>query len=548
MEPTDLSLAFPGWREHQEEAIWTIVNSPKKVVLLEAPTGAGKSLIALAAAKLLGAKKSAIVCSTTQLQEQYLQSEKTLRTVKGRSHFTCPVNKKPADQAPCVAVSHKACGVYQRGACAYFNQVEEGLTAPVTVHNYAYWLLAANKIRRFSGLDLLVLDEAHTAEDHLRQVIAVEVGAGLAGSLGLPRPPDDGDYLDWRSWATECRYALAEEAGVTYNWDAWSKLPPRQKERALRVRSTFEKVKILEDLDEDWLIDEMPGRYGPATTFRPVWVAAWGEDYIFRHAEKVVCMSATILDADLFAQGLGLQPEDVDFYRLPSTFPKERRPIYYSPVARVGSKATEEDHERIVRTVDRILARYPGEKGIIHTGNYRLAQLLLARTQHGDRLISHQTKDRGEVIARFKYSVEPLVLVSPSITTGLDLPQDECRFAIIVKLPFPNKGDRQVERRMKVGPDGLPNPKGQSWYLWTTAASLVQSTGRGMRSADDRCDIWLLDAHYSWFRRAVSHMLPGWFTEAVIERPDTASLVEQIRGEEVGAGSQGLTRIMMGDR
>src|SRR3972149_1771161 len=42
--PRSLNLPYDAWRQHQKEALESIVNSTKKVILLVAPTGSGKCL------------------------------------------------------------------------------------------------------------------------------------------------------------------------------------------------------------------------------------------------------------------------------------------------------------------------------------------------------------------------------------------------------------------------------------------------------------------------------------------------------------------------
>jgi Rad3-related DNA helicase len=167
-----------------------------------------------------------------------------------------------------------------------------------------------------------------------------------------------------------------------------------------------------------------------------------------------------------------------------------------------------------VEAVRSVIAGHPGEKGLIHAQNYVIAQALMAGVG-SDRLITHGPKDRALVLARFKASADPLVLVSPSMTTGVDLPYEACRFQVVAKLPFPDRGDPQVRRRLEVGPDGTPGgAPGERWYAWATACGLIQACGRGVRAEDDYCATYILDSNLGWFRRAYHNLFPRWFTEA----------------------------------
>jgi Rad3-related DNA helicase len=152
---------------------------------------------------------------------------------------------------------------------------------------------------------------------------------------------------------------------------------------------------------------------------------------------------------------------------------------------------------------------------------------------HEERLFTHDTRSRGEAI-NFLKNNPGRVLVSPSMGTGVDLPYELCEFQIIAKLPFPDKSDPQIAQRMKLGPDGLPLPKGQNWYNAATVAALVQMYGRGMRAEDDACVTYLLDGVWGWFGKATRHLHPEWFAEAIQrerikDTPPAISVAEQLK-------------------
>ena len=95
-------------------------------------------------------------------------------------------------------------------------------------------------------------------------------------------------------------------------------------------------------------------------------------------------------------------------------------------------------------------------------------------------------------------------------------------------------GDPQVARRMKLGPDGQPLPKGRNWYNAATVAALVQMYGRGMRAHDDFCTTYLLDGVWGWFGPATRHIQPEWFMEAFqresfCNKAPEISIAEQLR-------------------
>jgi Rad3-related DNA helicase len=100
---------------------------------------------------------------------------------------------------------------------------------------------------------------------------------------------------------------------------------------------------------------------------------------------------------------------------------------------------------------------------------------------------------------------EPTVLMSPSMTEGIDLIGDLARWQIICKLPFPYLGDAQVKARSDLEPD---------WYTWRTCLTLVQAYGRAVRSEEDHAVTYLLDADAPRFLQRTSAQFPEWFREA----------------------------------
>ena len=77
-------------REIQKEILQGIEEQMKvgyKTIILSAPTGVGKSLIAATLARYHGS--SFVVTASKQLQDQYSKDLKFLMPVKGKSNFAC---------------------------------------------------------------------------------------------------------------------------------------------------------------------------------------------------------------------------------------------------------------------------------------------------------------------------------------------------------------------------------------------------------------------------------------------------------------------------
>jgi len=88
------NFPFTSKRHNQESVlsqICTALNSGYKYIILEAPTGFGKSPVAIATAMTLG---SSYTCTSTKdLQTQYCRDFPYLKAAKGKNNFTCLVKE-----------------------------------------------------------------------------------------------------------------------------------------------------------------------------------------------------------------------------------------------------------------------------------------------------------------------------------------------------------------------------------------------------------------------------------------------------------------------
>ena len=65
-----------------------------------------------------------------------------------------------------------------------------------------------------------------------------------------------------------------------------------------------------------------------------------------------------------------------------------------------------------------------------------------------------------------------IILVGPTLNEGIYLPGDDCRFIIILKVPYPSLVDKLVKEKIKLFP---------LWYNSTTSNKIIQSIVCGVR-------------------------------------------------------------------
>lgn len=198
--------------------------------------------------------------------------------------------------------------------------------------------------------------------------------------------------------------------------------------------------------------------------------------------------------------------------KVPSTFPIASRPIYVYPIANVSHKTKDIAYDRIALGVSAIIERHPADRILVHTVSYDLTRHLQSRlSTTTDRRLAWYTESHSRDAAIREYRLhDKAILLASSLDRGIDLPDDDCRAIIVCKVPYPNLGDKQVNAR-------IHSRGGQLWYTVQTIRTLVQMTGRGMRSEDDYCESYILDENFmSQIYRKNRQLLPAWWREALV--------------------------------
>jgi hypothetical protein len=100
--------------------------------------------------------------------------------------------------------------------------------------------------------------------------------------------------------------------------------------------------------------------------FKPIDVSPYAFNTFFRLGGRVLMMSATIVDKQVFCESLGLTLNDVAFLSIPSPFPIENRPIHYIPIGSMSKNKIESSLPILVEAIKMLLEKHKNEKGIIH--------------------------------------------------------------------------------------------------------------------------------------------------------------------------------------
>lgn len=220
--------------------------------------------------------------------------------------------------------------------------------------------------------------------------------------------------------------------------------------------------------------------------------------YLLQKANYKVFLSATIGGEEAYNENMGFR-FDVDKQRdkelnkpktvkVPSTFDFTESPIHFLNKFKMSYREKDISFGHLKNVIYSICStKFKDSKGIIQTGSYFFAKKLYDEAPYEIKqrmLLYNGSREKNTMINIHKIS-ENTILVGPTLNTGVDLPGDDCRFIIILKVPFPSMADKLVKEKIKLFP---------LWYNSATSNEIIQGIGRGVRYDGDWCVTYILDA------------------------------------------------------
>ena len=570
-------LLLPPWakelRPHQEEAIDQIMDlfESRKVVFLDAPTGAGKTLIGEAVRQLVRqrwqAKHGLYLCTTKSLQAQFLHDFPYARLIKGRANYPTLDEPKRFDVKGARRLTAGMCtkkgipmaegdsycsecefevpdlkyttesGMDKKGDmilhcmschpwqhCPYEVAKNDALNARLAVANTAYFLTEANYVGRFgadkddkSKFELVIIDEADTLENVLMGFVELHLPKRAMKAFGLEVPQYKTKPETWVTWAQKAKDVIQVEAKRIAGEMAEFDVPPptlaAENDRVHRYMNQLESVAVSIALEPDnWVLD---GYKKGDVHLKPIMVTNQTRPLLWRHSKRFLLMSATIVSARQMATDLGLGEHEWASVEVDSHFPVNRRPIRVQPVASMTFKTKDTAWPKMAKGVEEVLDRHISDRVLVHTVSYPLTKFLeteLKKTDHADRILSYDSPQQRDGVLQTYRNQFASVILAPSFDRGIDLPDDDCRVIIVAKVPFPSLGDKQVSQRF------FGTHTGKGWFYTETIRSLVQMSGRGMRHREDFVETYILDAQFSsniWTSK-YKRLIPQWWSDALV--------------------------------
>jgi Rad3-related DNA helicase len=426
---------------------------------------------------------SIVLTITKSLQDQYTTLFKDVQMLKGKSNYTCVVDDEcTCDVAPCLITKKLQEKCIAEKVCPYFNARANTLSSKTCSLNYKMFFSLPDHVKQ---REYIICDEAAELEDELVKHFTCELNFKILKKLGVnidPLPLEGyGKYERWCSKLIVDVYerikGLTEECSKK---DISKILLTRYKKWLLVLQSYHGSLQTLADTfySSEYQIE----KHETGVKFIPLKVNELSK-YIFSHGKKIILMSATIIDPDNYCKVLGI--DNYKYIEVDSPFEAVKSPIYCSTKYKLNYKNIDSVLHNIIKQIEELCRTHKNDKGIIHTHSNKITQAVRNHFIMDNRFLYREEGVSNEHILDIHNNTSrPTVLVSPSMSHGVDLKGDLAKFQIIIKAPYPPLGDIRIKKMFEMD---------KRWYQNKMLATVIQSCGRGVRSVDDECVTYILD-------------------------------------------------------
>lgn len=550
-EISDAVFPFPNYNPGQREAIIDAVNAYVNEdiphVIIDAPTGTGKSVIATTIHAIIdhimvsmdigndedGPRfTTTITTSTLGLQDQYQDIPHTnIADLKGRSNYKCQY-KKWFGSSECYAARSRFHCCTTIG-CPFIKARSEWVKADLRVTNTSLLVCTDHPT------DLVVLDECHNIPSKLTDAASMwvslrlfppkfssyemikKINEDIAILIHHLMKFNEGDVLlnegDTKRYLSTLSKDVDEaKLFFTVRLEELSSSKPTAADDIKDHQNVKEIYDIISDLyfnigmtrckNLTRIIIDKNAMNG--SRIKPVFAHEVAHELLFGKADYFLHMSATVCGADLYAKTVGIPKGYYHTITIDNPIPLDNRPVYYIPVVKMSARSNQADYAKMAGMIDQIVNSHlnisKNANGVIHTVSYKLADTLRNLSNHYDRMFI--LKDRHKINDLMK-NEHGIILLSPACYEGYDWKGSLCDYQIHPKVPYKYLGDQLVKLQMEKFPES---------YSRDTVLTLIQAVGRNVRGITDCGVNYILDSNFdALLKRGGIDYCPKWFIDAV---------------------------------
>lgn len=443
---------------------------------------------------------SFILTITKNLQDQYSQLFPYLPILKGKTNYCCNIDTNyDVETAPCLFVSRLKEECWEKSKCNYYNNRNNALKSIVSVLNYKMFLSLPSHVKR---KNYIICDEASELEHEIIKQYSVYIEYQKLEEYKIQFNKLYSENSNQvKAWLLDLAFKLTEQINRLVSKKD-SNIVMGERKKIIFLKNLFNSIMTIDrHWDQiEWIV-ERNGRFVKLTPLSTDILA----QNIFNYADQVILMSATIIDHKTFTKNLGIKK--YSYIEAASPFDPSKSPIYVTSSNKLNHSNLDKNINVLAKNIKSICEMHKNQKGIIHTHSLEITEKLKPLLQENNRfLFRDRITTNEEIIQQHLNSSEPTVLISPSLTHGVDLKDELARFCIIVKLPYLPLNDRRIKRKFTLD---------KEWYENTMLNNLVQMCGRTTRSKNDFSSTYLLDGHAPRVITKCKNKLPKYFLDRI---------------------------------
>lgn len=506
------------------------IDNKKENIILSAPTGSGKSIIGIIVTEVLSVLnndtnllKSTIGMHQNVLAEQYantFKNNKNIIQIKGAKNYDCSIMDDTAEHCIFSQLDNMENGEELKMSHCYsckFNKLKQQRNSVNhLITNYSFIFVDRMVTHQLNPRLCYIWDEAHLLNDVFTEHNAIFVSQKRLKDF----IKDISNYPISIKTTPDIKKLLSALEKNSVNEKNYLKYIKQLNDLYISTTAYFDKemvnsfrrreltkIKILGNLSKKYynfsckisdLFSHMyPHVFDENTELKEFSIKAifMGDMFdVLKNSKYNLFMSAT-LSEDFIKQTMHLDAGKTSYIKLESTFPKENKNIIFvKPLLNLNyqSMQKKETTTALKEAICKIAKFHDGlgESGIVLTPSFAVTELAaeaLRKSNLKMTIFEHVRGEQGaDILTQFKNFTGQGILISPSIFEGVDLPGDLSRFQILVKVPWPNLGDRRISLISKEYP---------KVYKAIALHKLIQGLGRSIRNNTDYATSYILDQH-----------------------------------------------------
>lgn len=538
--PSDFLLNFPTGYEPSKQQTKLLKEieaafENNKFVICSAPTGSGKSFISKTLSNVSDEctdsfeqmittydafkmdqsgsfiyeqecesepKSGAFALTITKtLQDQYKSLFPDTKILKGKNNYQSTIDPNIDVELESIIMPKRVLEDHRlSNKCPYHNDRNAALINKFSALNYKMFLSLPSHVKH---KNYIICDEASELEDEIIRQFSASIDIEKLRKLNVkifPLKSVKSNIV--LKWIEEILITLAEHINEMH--DVGKKNLTDTQTNKLRylkgihrtlslISETWSKCEYVVQVEDKDNIKVTPLRVDTLTK------------YIFSYADKILLMSATIIDHKNLAKTLGIK--NYKYVESESAFDPKKAPIFVSTKNKLNHANLQKALPAVVEQIKAICEKHNDVKGIIHTHTNFITNYIKNNINDKRLLFRDENTKNEDILEIHEKDKSPTILVSPSLGLGIDLKDDLARFQIIVKAAYLPLGDNRVKKMFELD---------KVWYQNKMLSNFIQQCGRGVRSKDDYCVTYVLDANIYNSVIRNKNLLPKYFIDRFV--------------------------------